>query len=94
MIRPYLGTNASFEEIVRYGTDEQLRESLGREANRLAEAQDEIKQQDRRIEILEEQLYFAEELLELIEQACDSETRARDLKRAIKAAIENSSLER
>lgn len=90
----YLGSNASPLEIIKYGTDEQVRELLSSDTDGLAEKEKELEQTEKRLELIEEQLYFSHELLEVIEQAMKTETRAKDLKKAIKCAIENSMLER
>ena len=92
----YLGCNASKQEIIKYGSLEQIREVLEREACLVEEKEKEkeLEQTEKRLELIEEQLYFAQELIDGIEAITRTETRAKDLKKAIESAIENSYLER
>lgn len=97
----YLGCNASKQEIIKYGSLEQIREVLEqirevleREACLVEEKEKELEQTEKRLELIEEQLYFAQELIASIEAIMKTETRAKDLKKAIESAIENSYLER
>lgn len=85
----YMGENLTQEEIVQYGDSDQLRklciELLGEK--------DELPNETRRIEILEEQLYFARELIDNIEKGLLVNNRMRDFKKYFDDILSNSMFE-
>jgi hypothetical protein len=89
----YLGQIKCNEEVLQYGTDEQVRE-------RLASLIDEVeklnldKSQERRLELLEEQLYFANELIDNLEKGLGEITRLTEYKKFFEANLSNSYFER
>lgn len=85
------------EEHLRYNIDnipEGLVVALEEEANTVEDLKEELEANRVFYERVEEQVYFAQEILDCIEQAMRNETRCKDLKKAIECIIENSQFER
>lgn len=90
----------NIEELLRFGTDAECRVRLaelyaaGLDGEENIIDSKERKRVERREEILEEQIYFAQVLIEEIREACHKHNRKADLERAIVMLIEESSFER
>ena len=83
------------DEALRFGTDAECRQRLEDEAWRFDELKEENRQLERRQEILEEQVCFAQTLLDEIEEAMKHHARSpKQLCDAIKRLIEDSGFER
>lgn len=85
-----LGINATDEEVLKYGSTE---EKLARFESILNDKPDhdaEIKQLGKDYERMEEAQQFASDLLAEIRVILAQETRAKDIKKAINLAFENS----
>lgn len=93
-IKPiYLGCTASDEEILKYGNSEQVRQLAIDTLDYEAELVKQIELEHEAQELREEQLYFAQELIEEIRLSLHEYTTAKDLKYFISTAIENSNFE-
>jgi len=85
--------NMSIDEVLKIGTPEQIREKLENIQTEIELKNDELVEQSRSNEITNEQLYFAQTLVEEIAIVIDNQTRAKDIKNSIKTLISDSSLE-
>lgn len=89
-----MGSNLTFEEAVRYGQLNVIAEHSQGQLLEVMNAQAEVTKQHRRLELLDEQLGFAQELFDQIEKVANEETRAAALKKRIAIAFDNSMFER
>lgn len=87
-------SNMSIEEARKYGTYEQLLESLEQEENELIKIKKESKLLERNYEVISEQLYFAREIIDQLEEALKQTTRLSEFKKEFTMILENSFLER
>lgn len=88
--------NYSLEEWLHLGrslTNEQVMKLLRSKDDELALLKEQSEAEDRRVELIEEQLYFAKELLEGIQDAMKMNNRCSNLKKHINRLIENSMFE-
>lgn len=84
----------SNEEFFRYQcTDEFAKDRFYSILKEKEEIQEELSRNDRRIEIIEEQVYFAKELIDGIEAVLKEESRAKNITKRIKDLLENSNFE-
>lgn len=87
--------NTSPEEFFKYHcTDENAKAFYEKAAMESEKALADIRYANSRIEALEEQLYFARELLDNLETAIDQTTRMSEFKRCFFIALEDSCFER
>lgn len=87
-------SNLTVEERIRYGDYPQEFISILEESeNNFHERDKFFLEEKRHAEIAEEQVYFARNLIEAIQDAVSDCTTAKDLKKAIRTAIANSSFE-
>lgn len=82
------------EETLRYGTDADCRAALEAVLDDSHYDTRTLEDVERHLELAEEQAFFARSLLDEIEAILARESRASHIKRAVKAAISNSQLER
>lgn len=94
-------TNASDDEILKYGTDEQIRERFAQLCGEIDEKRSGLTEMDRQttslledIERMEEQIECARKLVRAIERSCRGLWGAEALKDVIKRLIDESSFER
>jgi len=92
-------SNYTIEEILSYVLAEEeanaIRERMDDVLLKAKEQEEELREAESRIERLEEQLYFANELIENIEIYCkDHIGRKKELIQYIRSCIEESSFER
>lgn len=76
----YLGSNASYTEIAKYGSDKEVREAL-------EELATEQEAQEMEFDRVDDALYTATHTINMISQAVDSIENIEELRREIKALI-------
>ena len=84
----------SDNECIHYNCDDpHIEDIYFKKLNEIKELEDSIEKIKRAIEINEEQVYFARELVENIQKILRQRTTAKEIKSEILAAIENSYFE-
>lgn len=89
--------NYSLQEWLHLGhslTNEQVLKLLRSKDEELALLKEQSEAEDRRVELIEEQLYFAKELLEGIQDAMKANNRCSELKKEINKLVQESMFER
>jgi len=89
-----LNMSLSDDEYIRYNCDDNhIKDIYFKKLNEIKELEDSIEKIKRDIEISDEQVYFARELVENIQKILRQHTTAKEIKSEILAAIENSYFE-
>lgn len=89
-----MNMSLSDDEYIRYNCDDNhIKDIYFKKLNEIKELEDSIEEFKRAIEINEEQVYFARELVENIQKILRQHTTAKEIKSEILAAIEHSYFE-
>jgi len=89
-------SNYTLEEIIKYHGDlipEQIQSAIYSKFDEIDANKRELEQANKRIEYLNEQIYFRDEFIGQVQDTLKRETRATDIKKVILNNLENSYIE-
>ena len=87
-------SNFTLDDVIRYvRIPEEVRQLLESASKRINYLEAEIKREDRRLEVVEEQLNFCRDYIWQVNEEAKKATKVKDLKKFIEVTLENSYIE-